>query len=208
MAPDLDVLIARIAECDQALFPEEQMAISRAVEKRQHEFAAGRNLARKALKRLGQAVCAIPRNDRAPVWPEGTVGSISHSAELVAVCVAEARRYAGVGVDIERVGRVTDDIEARILTPAELADESIEDARTLRFACKEAIYKAVNPIIGEYFGFQVVRIDLDASPHSSEGSFSAEPVADGSYSEYVRAGAGRFQVVKGHQLAVFYLEAG
>jgi 4'-phosphopantetheinyl transferase EntD len=207
IASDLDVLVARITECEPTLFEEEEIAIARAVEKRKREFAAGRNLAREALTRIGHAACAIPRIDRAPVWPDGAVGSISHSDELVAVCVAEARRYAGVGLDIEHVGRVTDDIEARILTPAELGDESIEDARTLRFACKEAIYKAVNPITGEYFGFQVVRIDLDASPHSSEGSFSAEPVADGSYSEYVRAGAGRFQVVKGHQLAVFYLGA-
>ena len=203
IAPDLDVLIARIAECDQTLLPEEQAAVSRAVEKRQREFAAGRNLAREALKRLGRAGCVIPRVERAPVWPEGTVGSISHSAELVAVCVAEARRFAGVGVDIEHIGRVTDDIQARILTPAELADDSIEDARTLRFACKEAIYKAVNPIIGEYFGFQVVRIDLE--PSGTEGVFTAEPVEDGSFSEYVRAGAGRYRLVEGHQLAVFYL---
>jgi 4'-phosphopantetheinyl transferase EntD len=110
-----------------------------------------------------------------------------------------------VGVDIERVGRVTDDIEARILTPAELGDDSHEDARTLRFACKEAIYKAVNPIIGEYFGFQTVSIDLE--PSGEEGAFTAEPVEEGGFCPYVRSGAGRYLVVEGHQLAVFYLEA-
>ena len=205
IAPELDVLIAPIAACDQMLFPEEQAAISKAVAKRQREFAAGRNLAREALGRLGQEACAIPRNERAPIWPDGIVGSISHSDELVAVCVAQANRYAGVGVDIEAVGRVTDDIEARILTPAELDDESVEDARTLRFACKEAIYKAVNPIIGEYFGFQVVRIDLE--PSEGEGTFNGEPVEEGSFSAYVRAGEGWFGRVEGHQLAVFWLAA-
>jgi len=203
IASHLDVLIAPIADCDQTLFAEERVAIARAVEKRRREFAAGRNLAREALKRLGHAACAIPRNERAPVWPEGTVGAISHSAELVVVCVAETDRYAGVGVDIERVGRVSDDIEARILTPSELGDDSVEDARTLRFACKEAIYKAVNPIIGEYFGFQVVRIDLE--PSGAAGAFTAEPLEEGSFSAYVRSGAGRYRVVEGHQLAVFYL---
>ena len=84
-----------------------------------------------------------------------------------------------------------------------MADDSIEDARTLRFACKEAIYKAVNPIIGEYFGFQVVRIDLE--PSGTEGVFTAEPVEEGSFSAYVQAGAGRYRLLEGHQLAVFYL---
>ena len=100
---------------------------------------------------------------------------------------------------------MSDNIQARILTPAELDDDSVEDARTLRFACKEAIYKAVNPIIGEYFGFQVVRIDLE--PSKGEGAFTAEPVEEGSFSAYVRAGAGRYRVVDGHQLAVFCLAA-
>lgn len=206
IAPGLDVLIAPIADCDQMLFPEEQAAIARAVEKRKREFAAGRNLAREALTRLGHAAGAIPRIERMPVWPLGTVGSISHSDELVAVCVAQAVRYAGVGVDIERVGRVSDDIEARILTSAELGVDSVEDARTLRFACKEAIYKAVNPIIGEYFGFQVVRIDLE--PSGAAGAFTAEPVEEGSFSAYVRAGTGRYRLVEGHQLAVFYVGLG
>ena len=85
--PGADVLVARITDCEAALFPDEQAAVSRAVEKRRAEFAAGRSLARIALTEIGHAPCAIAQADRAPVWPLGIVGSITHSNDYVAVCV-------------------------------------------------------------------------------------------------------------------------
>jgi 4'-phosphopantetheinyl transferase EntD len=119
----------------------------------------------------------------------------------VAVCVVNQANYAGIGIDIEAVRRVTDDIETRILTPEEIGDTTVPDARTVRFACKEAVYKAVNPIIGEFFGFQAVRIDLDAL----SGSFRGEPMHDGPFAEHVASGRGVFVAWRGHHLAGFYV---
>ena len=47
------------------------------------------------------------------------------------------------------------------------------------------------------------RIDLE--PSGTGGVFTAEPVEEGSFGPYVRAGEGRYGLVKGHQLAVFFL---
>jgi len=195
------VLVARITDCEAVLFPEEQAEVSWAVEKRRAEFAAGRSLARIALTEIEHAPCAIPQADRAPMWPSGIVGSITHNNEYVAVCVVNRATHAGIGIDIEAARRVTDDIETRILTPEEIGDTTVPDARTLRFACKEAVYKAVNPIVGEFFGFQAVRIDLDAP----SGSFSAMPMHDGPFAEHVASGRGVFVAWRGHHLAGFYV---
>jgi len=199
--PGVDVLVARIADCQAALFPEEEAEVSRAVHKRRREFAAGRALACIALAELGHPPRPIPRLGRAPVWPPGIVGSITHSNEYVAVCVAEQTTHTAVGVDIEAARRVTDMLEARILTPEEMADTKVSDAGTLRFACKEAVYKAVDPMVGEFFGFHAVRIELDAQ----SGTFTAVPVQDGPFAEPVARGRGVFLQLWEHHLAGFYI---
>ena len=56
-------------------------ALPGAIPRRQTEFSAGRAAARAAMTSLGFAAAAIPAApDRAPVWPPGITGSISHSA--------------------------------------------------------------------------------------------------------------------------------
>lgn len=202
IAPGANVLAARIADCDAQLLPGEQDGVTRALAKRRMEFAAGRTLARIALTEIGHAECAIPQAGRTPVWPSGIVGSIAHDKEYVAVCVLSRETHAGIGIDIETAGRVTAELQARILTPAEIGDASVADAGTLRFSCKEAVYKAVHPIVGEFFGFQAVRIDLDMD----SGSFRAEPMHDGPFASYVARGRGAFVQWRGHHLTAFYLD--
>jgi 4'-phosphopantetheinyl transferase EntD len=52
-------------------------------------------------------------------------------------------------------------IERRILTPREQQGISGRDV-TLRFAIKEAIYKAVDPIVRRYVGFTEVELEVSA----------------------------------------------
>jgi 4'-phosphopantetheinyl transferase EntD len=73
-----------------------------------------------------------------------------------------------IGVDLERAAPPRADIARRILTPREqarLADLGDGDARgravTLRFAIKEAIYKAIDPYVRRYVGFLEVELDLE-----------------------------------------------
>src|SRR5262249_41084450 len=71
------------------LMPGEVDAVSRAVPSRRREFALGRWCARRALGGLGIAPQSIPVGEgRAPTWPHGVVGSITHCREFVAAAVA------------------------------------------------------------------------------------------------------------------------
>ncbi len=122
---------------------------------RRREFVAGRTALRLA---LGHDT-AIGRDARgAPVLPAGFVGSISHKGPLAVALVAESG--AGhVGVDLERAIAPRQDIARRILTDREAA--ALPDrgrAVTLRFAIKEAIYKAIDPYLQRYVGFTEVEL--------------------------------------------------
>ena len=89
------------------LYPEEAVSVAKAVPKRVGEFAAGRLCARRALAEFG--ITGVPLTmapDRAPVWPESMVGSITHTRGLCAAVVAERRRFASLGIDVEVAGDV------------------------------------------------------------------------------------------------------
>src|SRR5690349_8745449 len=94
-----------------SLFPIEREYVARAIEKRVLEFAAGRACARAAMKELGLGDVAIPAGeDRAPVWPVGVVGSITHTDAYCLAVVADASRFASIGVDVEAAGRLKADL--------------------------------------------------------------------------------------------------
>jgi 4'-phosphopantetheinyl transferase EntD len=182
-AADADAALA-------ALAPAEQERAAQLGPGRRREFIAGRTALRLAL--AGDAPVATPllSDDRgAPVLPAGWVGSISHKAladgSLAAALVAPAG--AGrIGVDLERAGPPRQDIARRVLTPRELAQLARGEqaargaAVTLRFAIKEAIYKAIDPYLRRYVGFTEVELDFagdavavtSALPLAIEAAFS------------------------------------
>lgn len=126
--------------------------LGRAVAKRRSEFLAGRVCAGLALRALGLAA-TVGRAGRAPVWPAGAAGSISHAGGRAIAVVSS--RLRGVGVDCETVmgAEKAAEIASLILTDAERA------ARpggwppglylTALFAAKEAAYKAVSGHLGD-----------------------------------------------------------
>ena len=62
-------------------FPDSGIPPVRGVAKRQAEYLAGRLCAREALHQLcGQALVPGRDEDGVPLWPAGTVGSITHGA--------------------------------------------------------------------------------------------------------------------------------
>ncbi len=161
---DLVVLLSEIDGIRGSLTDEEQSAVTRAVSKRRREFAAGRILARDGLRALGVQPGSIPVSDgRYPVWPDGIVGSISHTDDHVGVALANSSDYAAIGLDLVVPRSVTPDLFRSILIEAErsqLSKDSPTDAATLIFSCKESVYKAVNPIVDEFLDFLDVRIEL------------------------------------------------
>jgi 4'-phosphopantetheinyl transferase EntD len=149
------------------LYPEEAVSVVKAVPKRVGEFAAGRLCARRALAEFG--ITGVPLTmapDRAPVWPESMVGSITHTRGLCAAVVAERRRFASLGLDVEVAGDVKPDLWRHICVGAELAwIESLPvsaqaSAATLIFSAKEAFYKCQYPVTGERLIFADVRVTL------------------------------------------------
>ncbi len=155
-----------------ALFAElaiaQPAAMHRAVPARQAEFLAGRYAARCALSQLNQPDADVRINSsRGPVWPGDIRGALTHSGRS-ALC-AVTRASCLVGIDLEAVlcARTAADTQSLILKPAEreLLRESGADFRwglTLVFSAKESLFKALHPVVGQYFDFldaELVAVD-------------------------------------------------
>ena len=140
-----------------SLAPAEQHRAGELSPPRRRDYIAGRTALHLALA----SPAAILSDDRgAPILPPGWVGSVSHKGAFAAALVAPAG-HGHVGVDLERAAAPRQDIAPRILTPRELA--ALPDrgrAVTLRFAIKEAIYKAIDPYVRRYVGFTEVELEL------------------------------------------------
>lgn len=149
---DEDVAIAALPAPEQALARAKLLPTTR------RDFVAGRTALHLALDDFGIAIAASHRGG--PAMPAGFTGSVSHKQGTAIAIVAPAG--AGwVGVDLEHAAPSKQDIAKRILTAAErTALPADPRAVTLRFAIKEAIYKAVDPIVERYVGFTEVELDV------------------------------------------------
>jgi 4'-phosphopantetheinyl transferase EntD len=151
---------AALASGDHALWPGE--ALARAVLKRQREFAAGRAAARAALADIGAAAVALPRRpDRAPEWPAGVAGSISHSDDVALAAVV--RGGPSPGIDVEPDADLPANVVGTILSEAERATlGSLRLARVV-FSVKESFFKAQHPRTGQMIGFDAAQVALTRS---------------------------------------------
>ncbi|CAN5344431.1 hypothetical protein BH11MYX1_BH11MYX1_36230 [soil metagenome] len=140
-------------EAALAALPEaEREVVARLSGPRRHEMIAGRT-AMHALFEGDHPVLSNPRG--APVVPAGFSGSISHKLARAVALLGDASE-GHLGVDLERMAPTKIDIARRILTRRE---QVVAGAEILRvFAIKEAIYKAIDPIVQRYVGFQEVEV--------------------------------------------------
>ncbi len=143
-------------------------SIGRAVPKRRAEFLAGRRCAARALCDRGCRTGDLPIGpDRAPVWPAGFLGSITHAGTVAAAVATPTGGMRGLGIDIERVAAdaALDALEATVIVEAErgLVDTLARsmghaEALTLVFSAKESFFKATAKAVGRIFDFQAVHI--------------------------------------------------
>jgi 4'-phosphopantetheinyl transferase EntD len=161
-----------------SLFPIEAERMAKAVEKRRREFALGRRLARDGLARLGVAPTAIPMGpDRAPEWPGGIVGSITHTKSWCAAAVARADDVAGLGLDVEMAEDLAHKLWDSICTPRDLAwldaHPEGERARLAKaiFSAKESAYKAQYLVTRTYLGFMAMSVELDVAAGTFVATF-------------------------------------
>lgn len=153
-----------------------------AVPARQREFAIGRACARAALARFGVAATAIPVGERrAPVWPAGFVGSITHCRGFVGAVAARTDQLEAIGFDVEPAIPLEAGLLATICTDAEMRwlhtapPLAAADWGTVIFSAKEAIHKCVAPRSGVTLGFREVELTL----RPADGTFSASLLATG-----------------------------
>jgi 4'-phosphopantetheinyl transferase EntD len=169
--PDVATATATPEMADAALFPEEEAWVSAQAPRRRREFSSGRGCARAALERLGMGRMAIPVGpDRAPRWPAGVVGSLTHCRGFCGAAVALGERIVGLGLDAEPVSALPEKVAVRVCTPWELAwigaqSEGLPWALVF-FSAKESVYKAWYPRTGCQLLFHDVELVVDARERS------------------------------------------
>jgi enterobactin synthetase component D len=183
------------------------------VAKRQSEYLAGRLCAREALRRLtGAAEVPTVGSDRAPQWPSGLVGSITHGKGWAAAVVALRRDWRGLGLEVEQPlpASRAERLAAEILTPAELLRLQTLPAEqrawrvSLTFSLKESLFKALYPLVLRRFYFQ----DAELLHHSDNGGARLRLLLD--LADDWPAGSelgGQFAAVDGHLLSLVGIPA-
>ncbi|WP_306321403.1 MULTISPECIES: 4'-phosphopantetheinyl transferase [unclassified Streptomyces] len=162
---------------DAALHPVEERAMSRALPGRRAEFTTGRHCARRALAGLGFTDVAVPRGpDGEPRWPDGVVGSITHTEGYRAAAVARAQQVRAVGIDAEPnlplpegvVDMVASQEERAALATLAASRPDVHWDRLL-FSAKESVYKSWFTLTGTPLWFNDAVLELDAD----HGTFTA-----------------------------------
>src|SRR5215207_7627379 len=99
-----NVCLATTSERGQSapLLDAEKTAVSSLAPRRRREFALGRRCAREALRGLGFRGASIPPGPHGePTWPDGVVGSITHTDRFWAAAACYRRSYRAIGIDAE-----------------------------------------------------------------------------------------------------------
>lgn len=167
----------------ETIYPEEEIFIQNAARKRKVDFTVGRICARKALARL--CIDNFPikmANDRTPLWPDGIVGSISHTQGYCGVAVALKKDAKSLGLDMECINRLNDKCWPFVCTESEISQikslpkEKQKNMAALTFSAKECFYKCQYTINKKWVGFHDAAIY--ANPDINEGEFEIRLLKD------------------------------
>ncbi|MER5969081.1 4'-phosphopantetheinyl transferase superfamily protein [Streptomyces sp. NPDC002055] len=164
------------------LFPEEEVAVARSVDKRRREFTTVRVCARRALAGLGHApVPLVPGERGAPSWPAGVAGSMTHCDGYRACAVARDTEVVSLGIDAEPAGPLPDGVLDSVTLPGErelLRALAARDAgihwERLIFSAKESVYKTWFPLTRRWLGFEDAFVEL-----RRDGTFGVELLVPG-----------------------------
>ncbi|WP_201291507.1 4'-phosphopantetheinyl transferase family protein [Arthrobacter zhaoguopingii] len=150
------------------LYPEEEAVLENALDERRREFETVRLCARRALTRLGvQPGPLVPGVQRAPLWPVGVVGSMTHCEGYRAAAVGRVPSVASVGIDAELhmplpdgvLGVIAREDERSAIASLSASHPAIAWDRLL-FSAKESVFKAWFPLTGQWLDFTDCSITL------------------------------------------------
>jgi enterobactin synthetase component D / holo-[acyl-carrier protein] synthase len=167
--------------------PEEEPLIARSVAKRRHEFITARHCARLALRQLGEQPVPIGKGEKGePRWPDGIVGSLTHTQGFRAAVVGRQTAVRSVGIDAEPHDVLPDGVLDAVTVAEErheltaLPDDLHWDR--ILFCAKEATYKAWFPLTRRWLGFDDAHAVFDIDPSDTTGTtgdFVAKILIDG-----------------------------
>jgi 4'-phosphopantetheinyl transferase EntD len=205
----------RLSETLPPPHPEEAEQVATAVPARRVEFAAGRHCARSALARLSIRDFVLRNGpDRAPRWPVGVVGAITHTRRAggdgyCGAVVGRNDRVVTVGLDAEPAEPLKSSLWPRVLTATER--RSLETtaagaagylARVV-FSAKECFYKAQFPLSRQFLRFHDVEITLDLD----QATFTAALTPDAPVGLPLTSCRGRFLSIDGFVVTGIALRA-
>lgn len=161
--------------------PQEIKSFPKAADTRNRAFVAGRVAAHQAMQTLNLPVQPVLfGDDRAPIWPDGMVGSISHCETYCLAAVARSDSYLSIGIDVEEYTPLDSDLIPTICTSSErawLAMHSRSDAGVLAkliFSAKECAYKCQYPLTQVLFDFDVFELTPDMDTGQFDATFTRD----------------------------------
>lgn len=136
--------------------------------RRRRDYALGRWCAHEAMAAFDRSQePLLTGTSRAPAWPEGLIGSITHCNTYCAAAVAKLEEFAGIGIDAEQWRNFPSDIQKHVATEEEfrLSNLDLSDMVSLAlfFSAKESLFKALNPMTGLFFDFLSISMRIDIS---------------------------------------------
>lgn len=176
----------------EALHPRERHLVARAVASRRSDFGDARWCAHEALRRWGTEACDIPilRGDSGmPLFPDGVVGTLSHTEGIRGALVGDAVTWRSVGLDVEQAVPLPAGVFNAVTSPSErwalsrlVGDTGRERLLgTVLFSAKETVYKSWFPLAGRFLDFDEAEVALDMS----RGDVGSAGSAGGSGQGYV-----------------------
>jgi len=158
--------------------PQESAVMVHMAPVRQRAYAAGRVAAHSAMAALGQSARPVlTAPDRAPVWPDGLAGSISHSKTCCVAALGPSSQFRALGVDVEEATALDSDLLPVVCTSAELgwlAAQPKSEAEILAkmiFSAKECAYKCQYALTRALFGFETFEVTPDLDTGQFEATF-------------------------------------
>lgn len=140
--------------------------LAKAVAKRRAEYLASRVCVRETLSLFGFSDFLLTNDaDRAPIWPPGVAGSLSHTRTRVSLMLTTATAGKQPGVDCEEImpPAAAAKMQEMIINKREYAvlqrsGLPFATALTAAFSLKESLYKALFPLFRQFMDFKEAEI--------------------------------------------------
>jgi len=123
---------------------------------------------------------------RAPIWPDGLTGSITHTYSCAMAVVALSSDLCALGIDVEEDTPLADNLLPAICSEQEQrwlqTQANPSQLAKVIFSAKEAAYKCQYTLSQSFFGFDGMELVLDLQQGQFQAHFTAEqpPFAQGS----------------------------